>query len=225
MGSRTAKLLLIAVGSALTVVVVVVVLALLAPSASARPPRDGCGAHPPDTRAEHLVFDVAVADPDGGLVMRSGPGVHSPRVGVLAPTAGKVWPTGQCWNSPTGSAWYQVWTDASGPSVWVSSNFLRPTVPACVLETQRSVPSLSPLNTGLLITRGLGRAVRDGDQIAFMNASSDAYQMLPAEAAVLGSRICAPIVNRHPHAAATSFDLPPPLPSHDGHPYGLVACG
>jgi|GEM_PF-6936933 len=101
-----------------------------APAASAQTV-NGCYERPPVVPGKYYVFGIRADDPDGGLVMRAGPGVQSPRIGVLPALSGNIWATGECWTSPTGSAWYQVWTEYGGPPVWVSSNFLRlvPTPP------------------------------------------------------------------------------------------------
>ncbi len=98
---------------------------------------------------EERWVDVAIDDPDGGLNLRSGPGVSSPVLWAL-PQNTKVRVTNLC--QTVGSTdWWKVQpiVEADIEAGWVSSNFL-------ATEMVVDDPGFEP---------GLGKAVNDADNV------------------------------------------------------------
>lgn len=181
---------------------------VFAATASAQEPTS-CSTNHPVMQA-HFVWGVAADDPDGGLVMRASPGVGSRQIGVLAADEGRVWPTGNCWVSPSGSTWYEIWAGDGRDQAWVSSNFLRPTQPSCLFQAQVA-------SDGQIVLAGGGHAISDGDRVAFLSYGDPgrSYRIVDASNIVLANVACPP----------RNQLLPPPLPTLQRSYPQLVVCG
>jgi len=93
--------------------------------------------------APQFVWDIAVNDPDGGLVAHTDVGIDAPVTRVLTLDEVVV-ATGGCRLSAGGSPWFEL-VNASGAHDWVSSRYLREPGSACLTGEQ------------------YGSRVRDGD--------------------------------------------------------------
>jgi len=141
--------------SVLILLGVPLVLSAIGPDASAL--SSFCGAPP----SQHFVIGVASDDPDGGLVVRSGPGSEHGAIGVLRPRQTGIYPTGRCVISNAGSAWYEI-NREQGALGWVSSNYLRPAEPACLQRATRNI------HTNTITQPGSVFAVRVDSATAFV---------------------------------------------------------
>ena len=97
------------------------------PRTGPTPAENTCGTNVP--LGPHFVWDIAVDDPDGGLVAHAAPGVDETITRML-PANEVVMPTRGCVVGDAGSTWYELF----GPLGldWVNARFLRATEPACV---------------------------------------------------------------------------------------------
>ncbi|MGZ0175712.1 MAG: LysM peptidoglycan-binding domain-containing protein [Acidimicrobiales bacterium] len=121
------------------------------------PARNECSE--PVRLVPHLVWGVAVTDPDGGLIAHTAAGVNEPVTRILWFDE-VVSPSRGCLLTPNGVRWYELGAQ-SGPFEWVNAQYLRAAEPACLRGEQFGTQS----RNGLLI-----HTVVDGDTVRALAA-------------------------------------------------------
>lgn len=96
------------------------------------PATNECGREVPDV--PHIVWDVGIDDPDGGLIAHTAAGVSEPETRIIRFDQ-LVIPTGGCAPASNGAAWYEL-SSPSGEPDWVNAQFLRATQVACLRGEQ-----------------------------------------------------------------------------------------
>lgn len=96
------------------------------------PARNECGENVP--LVPHFVWDVAVTDPDGGLIAHTAAGVDEPVTRVIEFDE-IVSPSGGCVLTANGARWYEI-NARWGAFDWISAQYLRATEPACLRGEQ-----------------------------------------------------------------------------------------
>ncbi|MCC5989513.1 MAG: hypothetical protein JJT95_17730 [Pararhodobacter sp.] len=114
---------------------------LLVPAAHAQTAGSGAASSPEASRYRI----VNVAD-DDVLNVRAGPGAENMIVGVLAPNATGIHPTGEVAQAGDGGTWWQIADSAlPGGSGWINARFLRPDMahaePAAAAQDVRDAPA------------------------------------------------------------------------------------
>jgi len=140
--------------------------------------------HPPNTdcvASTGALFVVGIEPdgPDGGLVLRSGPGIETTRLGVLPPAYAWLHGTGACSKDGSGRTWLGVVDNIYG-SGWVSGNYVRNAELACLVHRANRGPAW--------IQSELGLAVSLGNAVAFHRplGGGERYSVVPADAVVFG---------------------------------------
>lgn len=95
------------------------------PSEEDQPEEPGAATSPTacsePTRGAYIVTNIAVNDPDGGLVLREAPGRSSAEIGVAPPDFG-LFVTGACAITDDGDTWWEV--SEEGVPFWANANFI-----------------------------------------------------------------------------------------------------
>ena len=90
----------------------------------------------PPTNTLLEVTNVAPDDPDGGLVLHSGPGVAAPDAGVATWVTRGLVATLRCTVVADGGVWWEVLEQPDGPApVWANAAFLQAEQPSPLLGT------------------------------------------------------------------------------------------
>jgi len=144
------------------------------PAPNGTSPDVGGGCENGGAQQQRFVWNIALDDPDGGLVAHSSPGIDAPVTRIL--TLDKVVTlTGNCEVLASGSPWFQI-----EPNDWVSGNFLARTVDACFTGAANGQRSAGESPDRQLIGPRDGNAIAVGDVTAF-SAFESTYRLYPSE--------------------------------------------